>query len=97
MRRVYYAFAIRVISTTGVVQGAVMFAVLLALTQFVSLGNVVHNFMSVPVGNVGTFFYNAITTTELWTLLLIGVFVFSALSFRITVSPMRATHGLAKI
>lgn len=97
MRRVYYAYALRVATIPGVVQGFVMLAVLIGLTRFVSLGNVIHNFMAVPVGNVDVFVYNAITTTEAWTLLLVGIFIFSALSVRFTIVPMRAAQRFAKV
>jgi hypothetical protein len=82
MRRVYYTYAIRAITTPGVLQGLAMFAILVALTQFVSLGNVIQNLMHVEVGYLGTFFMNAINATEIWTLVLLGAFIMAALSFR---------------
>lgn len=87
MRGIYYAYGFRLVSLPGVWQGFLMLAVMIALTRFVSLGNVVHNFMLGGFGNLGTFVYNAVSTTEIWTLLLVGLFVFSALSFRISLTP----------
>ncbi len=95
MRRVYYAYAIRLATTPGVAQGFLMLAVLIGLTRFVSLGNVVRNFMSIEVGHAGTFFYNAVTNTEAWTLLLLGVFIYAAFSLRFKVAPLR-THSFVK-
>lgn len=99
MRRVYYTYALRMITTPGVVQGFFMLSVLIGLTHFVSLGNVLSNMLHVEVGYLGTFLYNAVTNTEAWTLLLVGVFVFSALSLRFKIAPVRSeeVHAYAKI
>jgi hypothetical protein len=83
MRRVYLVYTGRLVATPGLIEGAVMFSSLLALTQFVSLGNVLANLQSIPVGHVHHFFYNAVSTTEIWTLLLGGVMIFAALSVRL--------------
>ena len=99
MRRIYYAFAIRVITMRGVLQGFLMLTVIIALTRFVSLGNVIHNMMGVQVGQLGMFFYNAVRTTEAWTLLLIGLFVFALLSLRFENKPQTRfsnEHSFAK-
>lgn len=85
MRRIYYAYAIRVATLRGVPQGFFMLGVLIALTHFVSLGNVIVNMEHVGLGGLGVFVYNAFTNTEAWTLLLIGLMIFSALSFRFKV------------
>jgi hypothetical protein len=82
MRRIYYAYALRLVTLPGVPQGFLMLASLIALTYFVSIGNVIENLMGAQVGHVGTFAYNAITNTEAWTLLILGVFIFSLFSFR---------------
>ena len=95
MRRIYYAYAIRLVTMPGVLQGFVMLGALIALTYFVSIGNVVQNFLNIPVRDIGTFLYNAVATTEAWTLLLVGVFIYAALSFRFKILPMRGTHSYA--
>ena len=87
MRRIYYAYALRVVSLPGVWQGFAMLAVIIMLTRFVSLGNVLHNLAQNNVSTLGTFTYNAVHTTEAWTLLLIGLFIFSLFSFRISIMP----------
>ena len=96
MRRIYYAYALHFVGRPGVLQGALMFTALVALTRFVSLGNVLTNLMGVEVGHVGTFFYNAVMTTEAWTLLLLGIFIYSAFSFRFTIRGVSRAHQLAK-
>ena len=90
MRGIYYAYFLRLISLPGVLQGFVMLGVLIALTHFVSLGNVINNFMHIEVNHIGVFLYNAVRTTEIWTLLLIGLLVFLTLSLRISLVPK---HG----
>ncbi len=87
MRGIYYAYALRLVSLPGVIQGFVMLGVLIALTRFVSIGNVIQNFSNVKISHIDNFVYNAVSNTEAWTLLLIGVFVFMALSLRISFTP----------
>jgi hypothetical protein len=82
MRRVYYAYAIRMVTLPGVPQGFLMLGALIALTYFVSIGNVIENMMNLQVSGLGRFAYNAVTNTEAWTLFILGVLIFSAFSFR---------------
>ncbi len=90
MRRVYYAYAIRLVTLPGVPQGFMMLGALIALTYFVSLGNVIQNMESVGMSGLGQFAYNAVTNTEAWTLLLLGVMIFSAFSFRFKITTQDA-------
>ena len=92
MRGIYYAYALRLVSLPGVIQGFVMLAVLIALTRFVSLGNVIQNLSNIGMNDLGTFFFNAVRNTEALSLLLIGVFVFLSLSLRISLVPRRDTE-----
>ncbi len=82
MRRVYYAYAIRMVTLRGVPQGFLMLGALIALTYFVSIGNVIQNIEKVGVSGLSQFAYSAVTNTEAWTLLILGVFIFGLLSFR---------------
>ncbi len=82
MRRVYYAYALRVVTLPGVPQGFLMLASLIALTYFVSIGNVIQNLEMTGMNGLGQFAYNAVTNTEAWTLLILGVLIFLAFSFR---------------
>jgi uncharacterized membrane protein len=82
MRRIYYVYTIRVLSNPALAQGFLMLALLIALTYFVSIGNVIHNLMYQPINNLGTFFFNAVTNTEAWTLFIIGILIFSVFSLR---------------
>ena len=89
MRGIYYAYALRLVSLPGVIQGFLMLGVLIALSYFVSIGNVLRNLSQIELAQVGTFVYNAVLTTEIWSLLLIGLFVFSLLSVRVSLMPRR--------
>lgn len=89
MRRVYYAYAIRLVTNPSVVYGFLMLGTMIALTYFVSLGNVLHNLSEAPVRYVGVFFYNAIANTEAWTLLLIGIFIYALFAFRFRVARVQ--------
>lgn len=97
MRRVYYAYAIRVITTPGVLRGFFMLAVLIGLTYFVSIGDVIQNMEIVGFSGLGQLAYNAVTNTEAWTLLLLGVFIYTALSFRFSFTARSAEPVFAKI
>lgn len=87
MRGIYYAYFLRLVSLPGVLQGFVMLAVLIALTHFVSIGHVVQNFKVSGVNHIDVFLYNAVRNTELWTLVLIGLFVLLLLSLRVSLLP----------
>jgi hypothetical protein len=96
MRGIYYAYAIRLVTLPGVLQGFLMLGAMIALTNFVSLGNVLNNISQIQVGQLGTFTYNAVRTTEVWTLLLIGLFVFAMLSLRISLAPRQEMYSFAR-
>ncbi len=93
MRGIYYAYLLRLVSLPGVAQSFVMLGVLILLTRFVSLGNVVQNFLHIEVNHIGVFFYNAVRTTEIWTLLLLGVFIFLSLSLRWSFLPQQKSES----
>jgi hypothetical protein len=98
MRGIYYAYFLRLMSLPGVLQGFVMLGVLIMLTRFVSIGNVIHNLTNIGMSDFGTFAYNAVRTTEAWTLLLIGILVFLMLSLRIRFIPQsREAYSFAQV
>ncbi len=97
MRGIYYAYALRLVSLPGVWQGFFMLGVLIALTRFVSLGNVLNNMTNIEMTGMGQFFFNAVRNTEAWTLLLIGVLVFLSLSVRFSLAPKKARYSFARI
>ena len=76
--------------------GFFMLAMLIALTHFVSIGNVIHNMLSVHATNLSTYIVHAILNTEAWTLVIIGVLIFSAFSLRFTLAPMKRNFGYSQ-
>ena len=97
MRGIYYAYFLRLISLPGVLQGFGMLGILIVLTHFVSIGSVIQNFMNIEVGHIGRFVYNAFATTEIWTLLLIGLFVFLSLSLRVSFIPKHRVNAYSLV
>lgn len=98
MRGIYYAYAIRLVTMDGVWQGFAMLGSMIVLGRFVSLGNVISNLSQIEMSNIGTFVYNAVRTTEIWTFLFIGIFVFLSLSLRFSLSPREGdTYAFARV
>lgn len=98
MRRVYYAYALRLITLPGVPQGFFTLFALIGLTYFVSIGSVLNNLRQIPVGNLDSFAWNAVTNTDAWTLLFTGLIIFGILSFRFTVKiPTLSFFERAKV
>ena len=68
MRRVYYAYTLRLLMHRNTVHVVMACAVVFVLSTFVSFGAVWHNVMQVRVGGLGGYFYSAFANTEMWTL-----------------------------
>lgn len=83
MRRVYYAYALRLAGHPVTLHGAGIIALLVTLTYFVSVVDVMRNIMSVEVGKVGEYFIGSLLNTEIWTLVILGALILAVLSLRI--------------
>ena len=97
MRRVYYAFFVRTVTQPALLIGFFMLAMLILLTYFVSLGNVIHNLQSVHVSGFSSFVMNAFLNTEAWTLLILGILIFAAFSLRFTLLPANQELKFVKV
>jgi len=86
MRRVYFAYSLRVITMPAVTHGAVFVVSLFLMTYFVSFADVFKNIMHVEVASVIPYIFASLLNTEIWTLVLMGVAIFSLLSLRIKVN-----------
>ncbi len=75
MRRVYYAYALRMLMSRTAAYLAALALALLVFAQMVSVSAVFHNMLSVRVGEIHRFFISAFLNTEVWTLLVLGVCV----------------------
>jgi hypothetical protein len=87
MRRIYYAYVLRMVTQPALLHGFFLLAMLIALTHFVSLGNVIQNMMSADLSNIPTFVVNALMNTEAWTLVILGVCIFTLFSLRFSLMP----------
>ena len=92
MRRVYYAYAIRMATHPFFIHGVVMGALLLVLTYFVSIPNVFVNTLDVRVGELAPHLFRALQETEVWTLLILGSLIFTTLSLQIHLRMFRIDH-----
>jgi len=82
MRRVYYTYALETITNPFYSYGFLLGLCAVLLTQAISLPNIINNLLSIEVGRVPIWAYNAVTTTEASTLVLFGIIIFTALSLR---------------
>jgi len=83
MRRVYYTYALSLAQHPAALHGALIGALSVALTFFVSIPNVIINILHIEVGQLVLYFYTSALTTEVWTLLIIGALFMSVLSLRV--------------
>jgi hypothetical protein len=75
MRRVYYAYAVSIFTHTMFLHGVFMSVALYVLARLLHVASIVENFLSVPVGSVPAYVYNAFATAissgELLTVLVV--------------------------
>ena len=89
MRRVYYAFALRVASHPIVVHGTLFIAGVFVLSRFVHVASILNNISSVQVGELGRYLFNTFMHAEWWTLATIGIILFSVLSLPFSLAAPR--------
>jgi hypothetical protein len=94
MRGIYYAYALRLATLPGVWQAFFMLGIMAALTRFVSVGDVLRNIAHVEVGMLVTYLYSAARSTEIWTLVLLGLFVYCLYSLQASI--IGARYALAR-
>lgn len=86
MRRVYYAYTLRLALHPFTTHGVLLAGCFFLMTYFVSFTHVVNNLLNIKVGQLGQYVATALADTELWTLLLLGLIVFIGLSLRYRLS-----------
>ena len=93
MRRVYYAYALRLILRPVVAHGTLVAASIFFLTYFVSFPNIFANMLEVKVGELHTYFIDSMLHTEIWTVVLFGFAVVNILVlFLRKREPIRGQH-----
>jgi hypothetical protein len=90
MRSIYRLYAMRVMTHPATTQVGLLGVSVLVLLNLVSVGDVLHNIMTTPVGAVPRFLIMAVQGTDAIVLVLLGLIIFSALSLRFTIK----TQGL---
>jgi hypothetical protein len=91
MRRVYYAFALRMGTQPVVLYTALLIASVYGLSRVTHVASIINNIRGVQVGNLDNYILNTFMHTEFWTLALIGLIFFSAISIRLSLKPSRST------
>lgn len=85
MRRVYYSFGISVVKSRIFVHALLLAVGLYGVKVMVHVASVVGNLKTIKVGNLDNFMFNALTHTDIYTLLSVGVVIFALLSFNFSV------------
>ena len=97
MRRVYYSFCIRILTSRTFVH-TVLFALgLYGVKVMVHIASVVKNLQSVQVGNLDTFLLNAVLHTHFVTLLSLGVVIYTLISFNYSVFKSPRTRHMQTV
>lgn len=81
MRRIYTAYAMRILGGTRARHMMVMTLCAIGFVQYVSILDVAHNFSTVTVGGVWQFVVGAVSQTEVWTLVMLGIFAYALYAF----------------
>lgn len=94
MRRVYYAFALRLGTHPLVVHGVLFVASVYGLSVMVHVASIIENLRNIQVGNLDTYIFNAFTHTDVLTLLFVGMVFFTLLSLRWNLSMPRWNESM---
>jgi hypothetical protein len=89
MRRVYYAFALRMSTQPVVLYAALLIASLYGLSKLIHVASIINNMRTVQVGNLDNYIFNTLMHAEFWTLALIGLIFFSLISIKLSLRPPR--------
>ena len=81
MRRVYTAYAMRMLGGTRTRHLMVMLLCAYGFLQYVSILDVAQNFSQVTVGDAGRFILSAFEQTEFLTLVMLGIFAYAVYAF----------------
>ncbi|MFM2381568.1 MAG: hypothetical protein RLZZ76_335 [Candidatus Parcubacteria bacterium] len=84
MRRVYYAFALRLITHKLVLSTVFLVLSVYGLSVMVHVASIFDNLRRVQVGRLDNYIANAFLHTDVLTLIFFGLVVFSLLSFNFT-------------
>lgn len=97
MRRVYYAFALKVVTHPLVAHGALLVVSLFILTRLVNVASIVQNISNVKVGYLDNFILNSLTHTDMVTLSVFGIVCFTLLSLQWNLRSVRLGQHLQAV
>lgn len=92
MRRVYYAFALRVVTHPLAVHSTIFVLSVFALSRLTHVAAIINNIKSVKVGDLGSYLFNTVMHTEFITLVCLGVVIFTLLSLPIRLAFPRGRY-----
>lgn len=94
MRRVYYAFGIRIATHTITLHVGTLLVAGFVLTRLVHVAAVFHNMETVQVGDLTHFVAQTLLSADVLTLVVTGVVIFTLLSLplRIHIPRVRNMH-----
>lgn len=92
MRRVYYAFALRLGTSPLMIHGLLLGASMYTLSMIISIPSILNNIKGVRVGDLDNYIFNTVLNTEFWTLALIGIIFFTVLSLNFSLKTPKHQH-----
>ena len=102
MRRVWYSYGLSVLVSRAAVRGFALGFSAVLFVKLVSVPSVLSNILAVEVGAVPEYVWQAVLQSiksgEILQLIMLGVVIFSLLSFRINLrSTMTDGHGMQHV
>ena len=94
MRRVYYSFAINALTSRLFIHTVLLAVGLYGVKVMVHVASFIKNLQSVQVGSVDSFLLNAFAHTDLFTLLSVGIVLFTLISFNYSIFTAPKTQRL---
>lgn len=91
MRRVYYAFALRMGTQPVVLYTVMLIASMYGLSRVTHVASIINNIRTVQVGSLDNYIFNTFMHTEFWTLALVGLIFFSLISIKLSLKPRQST------
>ena len=88
MRRVYYAYTLRIATHPALISAVLFVAGVYGLSVMVHVASIIENILALQVGSLPEYIFNALVHAELFTLVFLGIIIFSLLSFRISIRPI---------
>ena len=89
MRRVYYAYALRLATHPVTLHAFVLVLSVFALSRLTHVAAIINNIMGVKVGDLGGYIFNTLVNAEFLTLVCVGVIFFTLLSLPLRLSLPR--------